>query len=152
MGGKEILRPSHESHEEPAALTAAMSAVGGNKMRYDDASWHSEGDFPSDLTVAAAATHTGFYVAWAILTGLASDELNDDFEDAVKSLRSRQITPSRIYMMMDSKFTDQDLSDEGNLFTSTYFDFEKGAYLNDYDQVLCRGIPSMYHVADNWKN
>jgi hypothetical protein len=49
-------------------------------------------------------------------------------------------------------FTDEDLNDEGNAFAQAYFDFEKGAYLSDYDRVLTGGLPSQYHVADTWGN
>ncbi|MGN6118448.1 MAG: DUF7832 domain-containing protein, partial [Rhodanobacter sp.] len=40
-------------------------------MKYDDASWHYGGDFPKDLPDEAGATHTGMFVAWALLSGLA---------------------------------------------------------------------------------
>src|SRR6266404_3538306 len=36
-------------------------------MKYDDASWHYGGDFPEDLPREAGATHTGMFVAWALL-------------------------------------------------------------------------------------
>ena len=31
-------------------------------MKYDDASWHYNGDFPTDLPVEAGATHIGLAV------------------------------------------------------------------------------------------
>jgi len=39
-------------------------------MKYDDASWHYGGDFPDDLPDEAGATHTGMFLAWALLSGL----------------------------------------------------------------------------------
>lgn len=120
-------------------------------MKYDDASWHSGAkNFPTDLLPDSAATHTGLYVAWAMLAGLGSHEFYDDFGDEVQKLRTRAITPSQVYKVMDGKFTNHDLSAEGNLFTGSYFDFQKGQFHNDYEQALCRRLPSMYHVADSW--
>jgi len=123
------------------------------KMKYDDASWHSESDnFPNDLLSAAAFTHTGLYLAWAVLADLASEELQDDFEEGLAKLRSRSTSPCQLYRAMDGKLTDDDLSDEGNAFTKFYFDFEAGQYLKDYEEVLCEGLPTTYHVADSWEN
>jgi hypothetical protein len=31
-------------------------------------------------------------------------------------------------------------------------DFEHGSYVKDYDRVLAKGLPSLYHVADRWDN
>jgi hypothetical protein len=94
-------------------------------MKYDNASWHFGGNFPKDLTEDAGFTHTGLYVAWAVLAGLGSDEYSDDFEDELQGLRDRVSTPSSAFKAMDGKFTDADLSREGNAFTVSYFDFEK---------------------------
>ncbi|RML48695.1 DUF7832 domain-containing protein [Pseudomonas avellanae] len=32
-------------------------------MKYDDASWHYNGNFPSDLPDTAGATHIGMFLA-----------------------------------------------------------------------------------------
>jgi hypothetical protein len=121
-------------------------------MKYDDASWHSGGDFPKDLLPAAAFTHTGLYLAWAVQADLGSKELQDDFEEELTNLSARLIPPCQIYKPMDEKLTDGDLSDEGNAFTKVYFDFEVGQYLKDYEEILCAGLPTMYHVTDSWEN
>ncbi|WZB61364.1 hypothetical protein WJ970_29215 [Achromobacter xylosoxidans] len=47
-------------------------------MKFDDASWHYEGDYPADLPESAAATHIGMFLAWALLHGMAGEELIDD--------------------------------------------------------------------------
>ena len=47
-------------------------------MKYDDASWHSEGDFPDDLPEEAGGTHIGMFFAWALLSGMGGDEDKDD--------------------------------------------------------------------------
>ena len=49
-------------------------------MKYEDASWHSGADdFPKDLTAQAAGTHSGMFLAWALLGGLRqADEEKQD--------------------------------------------------------------------------
>ena len=122
-------------------------------MKYDDASWHAGEDFPKDVPEGAGGTHTGMFVAWALLSGLAGEVHVDDLPKDLERLRSRGVTPGRFFLdVCDGKFTDEDLNEEGNAFAQGYFDFEKGAYLGDYDRILTGGLPSQYHVADTWEN
>ena len=118
-------------------------------MKYDDATWHSGGDFPEDLPDEAGATHTGMFVAWAFLSGLAGSIHIDDFPEDIPKLRARSMTPGQFFLeCFDGKFTDEDLSDEGNAFAQAYFDFEKGNYLADYEAALGDSLETMYHVPD----
>ena len=122
-------------------------------MKYDDASWHYGGEFPKDLPDEAGATHTGMYVAWAFLAGLAGELHTKEFPEDVEKLRSRSVTPGQFFLdACDGKFTDEDLTDEGNAFTRSYFDFDTGSYLKDYEGLLAKGLPSTYHVPDTWEN
>lgn len=122
-------------------------------MKYDDASWHYGGDFPEDLPDEAGATHTGMYLAWALLTGLASSMHTEDFPDTIPPLQRRQITPGRFFLeYCDGKFIDDDLNDLGNEYTQAYFDFDKGEYLADYEKILGAELPTLYHVEDSWRN
>jgi len=122
-------------------------------MKYDDASWHYGGQFPKDLPNEAGATHTGMFVAWALLTGLAGEIHTEELPEGLEKLRSRSVTPGQFFLeACDGKFTDEDLNDEGNAFAQEYFDFDRGAYMNDYDQLLAKGLPSQYHVQDTWTN
>lgn len=123
-------------------------------MKYDDASWHYGGRFPKDLPIEAGATHTGMFVAWALLSGLAGNIHVIDFPDSIPKLRSRSLTPGRFFLEeCDGKFTDEDLNDEGNAFTLYYFDdFKKCQYLKDYEANLGRGLEDLYHVKDTWEN
>jgi tripartite-type tricarboxylate transporter receptor subunit TctC len=119
-------------------------------MKYEDASWHSGADdFPKDLPAQAAGTHSGMFLAWALLGGLGSTL----HAGALPKLKERQVTPgSLFYEECDGKLTDEDLSGEGNAFAKAYFDPESGAYLRDYDAVLCDGLKTAYHVRDTWQN
>jgi hypothetical protein len=122
-------------------------------MKYDDASWHSGGDFPKDLPAEAAATHSGMYVAWAILSGLAGPIHIEDFPADIPDLKARAVTPGHFFLSScDGKFTEEDLNEEGNKFSATYFDLQKGRYLQDYEALLGPKLPTLYHVADSWEN
>ena len=119
-------------------------------MKYDDASWHCGGQFPADLPQEAGGTHTAMFCAWAMLAGLGGD-LHAE-EPLVESLRERAVTPGQFFFRAcDGKFTDEDLSEEGNAFTREYFDFDSGRYLQDYQRVLASSKPSLYHVPDTWE-
>jgi hypothetical protein len=120
-------------------------------MKYDDASWHYGGDFPKDLPHEAAGTHTGMFVAWGFLRGLAGRIHIEDFPDDIPKLQVRTATPGQFYLeACDGKFTDEDLTDEGNAFAAHYFDLQKGSYLADYESLLAADLPTLYHVPDTW--
>ena len=119
-------------------------------MKYEDASWHSGADdYPKDLPAQAAGTHSGMFLAWALLGGLGSSMHAGD----LKKLKDRQVTPGAFFCEeCDGKLTDEDLNAEGNAFATAYFDPESGRYLRDYDAMLCDGLVTAYHVRDTWQN
>jgi len=122
-------------------------------MKYDDASWHSEGQFPEDLPPEAGATHTGMFLAWAFLSGLASETHLEDFPESLPLLVERSTTPGEFFLTTcDGKFTDEELNEEGNAFTVRYFDFDHGKYLEDYQKTLGPDLPSLYAIEDTWEN
>ena len=121
-------------------------------MKYDDASWHSGGEFPSDLAAEAGATHSGMFLAWALLNGLGGDLFDEEAPEAGAALKARTSTPGAVFLFYcDGKLTDEEFSDAGNAFARDYFDFEKGAYLGDYERTLAEELPSLYHVPDSWE-
>lgn len=120
-------------------------------MKYDDASWHSGGEFPAGLPHAAAATHTGMFLAWSLLSGLGGTLFADEEPHLVDELRARVTTPGAFFLKhCDGKFLDEDLNDLGNRFAQDYFNLEGGAYLDDYDDVFGGDAESIYHVPDTW--
>jgi len=122
-------------------------------MKYDDASWHYGVDFPKDLPIEAGATHTGMFVAWALLSGFAGDIYTSGFPNEIPRLLSRLVTPGLFFLeSCDGKFTDDDLNEEGNEFAQAYFDFQKGKYIADYESTLGVGLADLYHVRDTWEN
>jgi hypothetical protein len=123
-------------------------------MKYDDASWHYGADnFPKELAEESAATHTGMFVVWALLSGLAGPIHVEDFPEHVPKLKNRSVSPAAFFLRScDGKFTDEDLNEVGNRFTANYFDFENGQYLTDYATVLGEDDLDLYYVADTWDN
>jgi len=122
-------------------------------LKYDDASWHSGGKYPEDLSDEAAATHSGMFLAWALLADLGGRLHLDDFTAEYQRLGARQITPGRYFLATcDGKLTDQEFNDEGNRFASEYYDLDSGRYLTDYADTFGDDLPSLYHVPDSWSS
>jgi hypothetical protein len=120
-------------------------------VKYDDASWHYGGNFPSELPNEAGATHIGMFVAWCMLNGMAGETILQDFPESLENLKLRRETPGAWFIKAsDEKFVDDDLNEEGNAFTQFYYDSEKGNYLTDYAEVFGEGLDSLYHVPDTW--
>jgi len=122
-------------------------------MKYDDASWHYGGKFPADLPPEAGATHTGMFVAWALLAGLGGEIHTEECPEDLKALQTRVQTPGNFFFAVcDGKFTDEDLNPEGNRFAAEYFDLENGSYLEDYSATLGEEGRDLYYIADTWEN
>ncbi|MGW0252666.1 DUF7832 domain-containing protein [Nocardia goodfellowii] len=113
--------------------------------KYDDMSWHYDGDYPDDLDEDAAATHIGMYLAWAIHHGLASQQHDHGKHD----LLQQRITPGDYFRYTNTEhLTDNDFTADGNAFTADYYDSSR--YLDDYEKLF-RRLPSMYHAPDSWE-
>jgi hypothetical protein len=122
-------------------------------MKYDDASWHYEGNFPKDLPKSAGSTHIGMFVAWCVLNGMVGDVHTEDFPEELQALRDREITPgSWLIKACDGKFIEEDLNEEGNAFAREFFDAKGAGYLEEYTATLCDSCGTLYHVADTWEN
>ncbi|TBV00499.1 DUF7832 domain-containing protein [Phytopseudomonas dryadis] len=123
-------------------------------MKYDDASWHYEGDFPEHLPPEAGATHIGMFLAWLLLHGLPSEELREDAADELAALEARRITGVQfLRQVLDEKLLANDLDDTGNAFAVAYYQGkdDDSRYFDDYLRVF-DGQESLYHVEDNWAN
>lgn len=118
--------------------------------KYDDASWHYGGDFPTDLPNEAGATHIGMFLAWVIQRGLESDTLKQDYPEAIERVRSREMTGREFLLSCcDEKLTDEDLNDEANRFAASYLEDQ---YINDYVEIVPDEHESVYHLEDTWEN
>ena len=92
------------------------------------------------------------FLSWCLLNGLAGELHLDDFPETLEALKARKITPGEFLIKAcDEKFTDEDLSEEGNAFTVAYFDFKTGNYLGDYEDTLLLPGRNVYSVPDTWE-
>lgn len=122
-------------------------------LKFDDASWHSGGDFPKDLPAQAAATHIGMFVAWCLLNGLAGELHTVEFRNELKVLQNGGDTPGAWFLeQCDGKFTNEDVNEEGLAFAASYYDGELPEYVTDYEKILGQGLASLYHVPDTWNS
>jgi hypothetical protein len=124
-------------------------------MAYDRADFdYSTEEEP--LPKGHAATHIGMFLAWAVLNGLENDFHRQHSAEALAKLRRREITGRQFFeAVCNGRFTERELSVEGNDFAEYYYSNqagERGPYFEDYRKVLVAGLPSFWHVADTWDN
>jgi len=125
-----------------------MSQAAPANQKYDDASWHYDGDFPEGLPPEAGATHMGMFAAWVMLNGMASEEFAED----VEVLRSPKITPGEFIMeQCDEKMFSEMFNEKGNRFATAYYADDNAAFGRDYEAELAANLPSIYHVKDTWE-
>ena len=120
-------------------------------MKYDDASWHFGADNFGDLPEIHGYTHTGVFVAWAMLSGLAGDLHTEEWPEEIDKLKSREITPAEFFRNnCDGKFTDEDLNDLGNRFAQIYFE---NSYFDLYVQAADPEgqFENIYEIPSNWE-
>jgi hypothetical protein len=123
-------------------------AVQGPQV-YDKAKYHYDGDFPNGLPDRQASVHTGMFVGWLI----EHDMIAKDFLEETQGFKERKISGAQVYEAWDGRLTSDILTSEGNQFASDYYGVDGDSeYLNDYEEVLAGGLPSLYHVADTWEN
>lgn len=117
-------------------------------MKYDDAEYFFL-NFETDLDNNAANTHSGMFLAWAVLRGLARNDPSDEhWNREAERLKRREITGGDFLAdLCDCKLMDQDLSEEGNAFAAHYYDASFG---KDYAAVLGDQMPSTGHDADDF--
>lgn len=105
-------------------------------MKYDDASWHSRGDFPSGSPEAYGGTHIALFLKWCFMKGWIGEfhrEENPEDVDAV--LTGAMSATDFFFKNCDGKLTDEDFNDEGNRFAARYYG-KNGLYLSDYEGLF----------------
>jgi hypothetical protein len=129
--------------------------------KYDDASWHYEGDFPDDLPENNGATHIGMLLTWIIENGMYSEEFEEDFIEELTEVKNKTLTGAGFLIQCcEGKLSDYDLNDSGNEFVGAYYDensafcMEYGSYLQDYTNSMNADAryETLYHIEDTWDN
>jgi hypothetical protein len=117
-------------------------------VKYDDASWHYEGNFPAEVPPENGATHIGMFLGWAIQRDLVGGLHRADEDTAfdLERIKNRHLRPRDFLLnWTDGKLTDDDLNDEGNAFATSYY---QERYLADWADLF----PDNYRVDDSWEN
>ena len=117
---------------------------------YDKAKYHYEGEYPEDLLDSQAFVHTGMYVGWLLDHEMILDEFLEFSEKSIAKFRKRKLSPVSIYQEWDGCLIDDMLTPAGNEFSSYYFDLETGRYFRDYEALLARDLPTLYHPKFTW--
>jgi hypothetical protein len=92
-------------------------------MKYDDASWHSGGEFPPDSPPELGGTHIALMLKWCFLKGWAGDlHREDSAEDLERLLRGEMSATDYLFDFCDGKLTDEDFNEEGNAFVRACYD------------------------------
>jgi hypothetical protein len=87
-------------------------------MKYDDAEYYFL-DFETELPNENGGRHMGLFLEWAVLRGLAGDELMERSE----ALRRGETTGLELlFDHCDGKLWDGDLNDEGNAFAADAYE------------------------------
>lgn len=101
-------------------------------MKYDDANWHSGGDFPQNSPTEFGGTHIALYLRWCFCKGWAGEIHTEDYPELIEQVIDGTKSATEFFFeYCDGKLTDEDLSAEGNQFTNQYYG-DKGLYLGDY--------------------
>ena len=119
---------------------------------YDKAKYHTDGEYPKGRSPRQAYVHTGMFLGWLASKDLLSKEFEHDFVSDIQSFREGKITGPQLYARADGVLDGSMLSEEGNRFARSYFEFEKGGFIADYEELLVQDLPSFYHVEDSWSN
>jgi hypothetical protein len=143
---------SDDAGESRGDVRAGAPAVPPGRHVYDKAKWHRDGDYPEDLAPDQAFVHAGMFLGWLIDHDLVSDELREQLGEQLEDFKRRKLTGPEVYAACDGCLVDDMLSDAGNAFAKEYFALERSPFLSDYEELLGAELPSLYHVANDWKN
>ncbi len=117
---------------------------------YDQAKNHFLGEFPAILPIEQAYVHIGMFLGWMLENELYSEIFEDEEAHQVLRFKQREITCSILSAMWDGHLGGDLFNEEGNQFSIYYY--QSGLYRQDYEEVLAKELPSIYHVEDAWEN
>jgi hypothetical protein len=101
-------------------------------VKYDDASWHYGGTFPKGSPQEFGGTHIALFMKWCFAQGWAGElHGEEEPEDTQKVIDGSLSATEFLFKYCDGKLTNEDLSDEGNIFAGQYYGRD-GLYLRDY--------------------
>jgi len=116
-----------------AAAAQRRALCGGTELvKYDDASWHSGGEFPEDSPDEYGGTHIALFLRWCFAKGWAGDaHCEEEPEDTRRVAQGTLPATEFFFKYCDGKLTDEDLNEDGNAFAEQYYG-DAGLYFQDY--------------------
>jgi hypothetical protein len=120
------------------------------KTIYDNAKTHFLGNFPDSLPIEQAYVHIGMYLGWIIETELYSEFFEEEAAIQIFRFKRKEISCTILSEIWDGYLGFELFNREGNMFT--YYYYGGGLYRTDYDELLVKTLPSIYHVTDSWEN
>lgn len=121
-----------------------------NQHVYDRAKSHLGSGFPESLPMEQAYVHIGMYLGWVIESGLYSAYFSEEGSTEIFRFKRKEITCTILSEIWNGYLSFEFFSKTGNNFTLFYY--TSGLYKRDYEEILGRGLPSIYHVDDTWPN
>lgn len=126
-------------------------------MVLDHVGFHTEEDYPTDLSAAAAATHMGYYWSWIVRRNLHNTQWNEVAYDDMLALQTGQMSGAEFVLNhMGGGLEDIDFNPEGYRFSLYYYDDDEegyGRFMEDYMTALnTTRLNSFYHVAVSAEN
>jgi hypothetical protein len=119
---------------------------------YDKAKYHYETVQEEGLPEEHAANHTVYFLRWLIERDLTSEFFRNDGKEPLERFRKGECTIHEVYGWWDEVLAGDMLSDEGNSFAMAYFDFDKGKYMEDYEETLLGDFESTWHIPFTEEN
>ena len=74
----------------------------------------------------------------------------EEASNQIFRFKRREISCTILSEIWDGYLGFELFSKQGNMFT--YYYYGGGLYRNDYDEILVKALPSIYHVTDSWEN
>jgi hypothetical protein len=135
------------------SLTLAFATDMNPPIVYDKAKYHTESVAQAGLKEGQEFVHTGMFLGWLIDHDLLEARFAAEWAEDVAAFRARKLTGPKLFQRWDGVLVDDMLSDRGNAFSKVYFDFEKGAFIADYQRAFgVSGGNDFFGVSDSWEN
>jgi len=105
-------------------------------MRYDDASWHYNGDYPAGSPKEFGGTHIALFLKWCFRQGWAGHRHLQKAPKETRAVIDGLMTASDFFFRFcGGKLTNKDLSPEGNAFAGQYYGND-GLYTLDFSTAF----------------
>lgn len=122
-------------------------------MAIDKAKYHIDGALAAGLPPEAAGTHIGHFVTWLCLRNLLAKPVMAH-PIAVRILKREATGRDLLLKGMEGVLAEDLLTDAGAAFARSYYmtpDGGLGQYIDDYSEILGRGVKSPYAVDPGWE-